>query len=144
MASWFGLVEILGVVADVRTSRLEHPPGLTFYLPYWQSPTADVALAIKTSIDTRAIVPEVRAVVRSLDPELPVANLRTMARVVADSLAERRFLTVLVDALRDPAERRAHHRCLGSPVDHRRNARRVHPGAARQGRVDPVLALRSE
>jgi len=89
-------VEIVGVVLDVRTSRLEQPPGLTIYLPYWQSPSAEIALAVKTSIDASAVAPAIRSVVRSLDSELPVANLSTMANVVADSVGERRFLTSLV------------------------------------------------
>jgi putative ABC transport system permease protein len=89
-------VEVVGVVADVRTSRLEQPPGLTIYLPYWQSPSADLALAVKTSFDARAIAPEVRAAVRSIDPELPLSNLGTLSTVVTNSVGERRFLAWLV------------------------------------------------
>jgi predicted permease len=97
-------IEVVGVVADVRASRLEQPAGLTVYEPYVQATAAQfgflagitVSLALQTSADTTIVASGFRRVVRDLDPSLPIARLRTMDVVVAESVSERRFLTSLV------------------------------------------------
>jgi predicted permease len=97
-------IEVVGVVADVRASRLEQPAGLTVYEPYFQASAIQlgfsagitVSLALQTGADTTTIVSGFRRVVRDLDPTLPIAKLRTMDVVVAESVSERRFFTSLV------------------------------------------------
>jgi putative ABC transport system permease protein len=89
-------IEVIGVAGDVRASRLEQPPGLIVYVHNFQSPISQVSLAVKTAVAPATLATVVRDVIRNLDPELPVAALGTMDDVVAQSVAERRFLTTLV------------------------------------------------
>ena len=88
--------EIVGVLPDdfrfPVVSRLYSIPLDAARPELWKP----FALAVKASVDARAIAPEVRAVVRSIDAELPLANLGTLSKVVTDSVGERRFLTLLV------------------------------------------------
>jgi putative ABC transport system permease protein len=89
-------IEVVGVAADVRATALEQPAGLVVYVPYWQAPPAQFSIALQTSADVQTVASAMRDVVRRLDPALPIARLRTMDAVVAESVGERRFLTVLV------------------------------------------------
>ena len=56
------------------------------------------SFAIKTANAPTAIVPAIREVIRSIDPELPLSALRTMDEVVEGSVAQRQFQTNLVIA----------------------------------------------
>jgi putative ABC transport system permease protein len=89
---------VVGVVGDVRHSGMHSAPRPHFYTPYAQSPRGDLALAVRTTADPQALVPAVRAAVAAVDPEQPIAELRTMDQVIADSLADRRFNMLLLAA----------------------------------------------
>jgi ABC-type antimicrobial peptide transport system permease subunit len=51
---------------------------------------------VKTAIEPASVASLIRTVVRDIDPNLPLAALSTMDRVVAQSIAQRRFMTALV------------------------------------------------
>ena len=90
-------VEVVGVVGDVHGVSLSRPPSLTVYVPYWRSlSSADLSLVVKTAGDPRGAAGSLRAVIRRLDPDLPVPSPRTMQAVVDDSVAQRRFQMNLV------------------------------------------------
>ena len=89
--------EVVGVAGDVRGASLTADFAETVYLPYWQ----DLSFINNWSflVKTRAagpIVPQVRAVLRGLDQELPIPSFRTLDAIVAGSLDQRRFQTVLI------------------------------------------------
>jgi predicted permease len=90
--------EVIGVVNDVRGVSLEAGPSFSVYIPYWQwvGPYIGTSFAVKTTQDPMAIVPAIRAVIRSIDAELPLSTFRTMEEVVEGSVAQRRFQTNLV------------------------------------------------
>jgi len=90
--------EVIGVVNDVRGVSLEAGPSFNVYLPYWQGYFTAASFAIKTANAPTAIVPAIREVIRSIDPELPLSALRTMDEVVEGSVAQRQFQTNLVIA----------------------------------------------
>jgi putative ABC transport system permease protein len=90
------LIEIVGVVGDVRNSSLEKAPGLTVYIPHWQRDRADMILVIRTAMDPAAITQAVRTEIRALDAELPAVAMRTMQEIVSAGVAERRFQLTLV------------------------------------------------
>jgi predicted lysophospholipase L1 biosynthesis ABC-type transport system permease subunit len=66
------------------------------YYPAAQVPRPAMALILKTAVDPRSLVPQVRDAVQSLDPEQPIADVRTMDEWVARSLETRRAPMLLL------------------------------------------------
>jgi len=93
-ATW----EVVGVVGDVKTGRLDTPAPPTIYYSHLQAPQNRMTLVLRTAGDPASLRAAVRAAVRTLDPELPVYQLQSMEQVVADSPAvfARRFPLVLM------------------------------------------------
>ncbi len=89
---------IVGVVKDVRERgyELEMKPGV--YLRYAQIPQAwPDYLVVRIDGDPLAIAETVRRVVRSIDPEQPVASVRTMDEILNLEVADRQQqMTLLV------------------------------------------------
>jgi putative ABC transport system permease protein len=85
----------VGVVGDVRHAALESEPRAMTYWPHARFPYGTMTLAIRTRSESMAIVNPVVSAVRAQDPALAVSDIRTMAQVVSDSVAERR-LTMLM------------------------------------------------
>jgi putative ABC transport system permease protein len=55
-----------------------------------------MALVLKTALDPESLVPQVRAAVRGIDPEQPIADVRTMEQWVSRSLQNRRTNMLLL------------------------------------------------
>ena len=93
------LTEVIGVVGDVRTVRLDQPPISMVYLPYWgvQAPQA-ASLVIKTSAgNAELIAADIRDQIRKIDPAVPILSIRSMRQIVSDSVSARRFQMMLAD-----------------------------------------------
>jgi putative ABC transport system permease protein len=90
------LLEVVGVVGDVRGVSLNKAPSLTVYMPYWQTFFGGASLAVRTAMDPRAASSAIRTAIRQIDPELPIPAFRTMEDIVAESVAQRRFQMNLV------------------------------------------------
>ncbi len=57
-----------------------------------------MVLAVRSSQDARTLVRAIREELRNIDPDIPLANVRTLDAVVADSIAPRRLSVVLLSA----------------------------------------------
>jgi predicted permease len=90
------LMQVVGLVGDVRGVSLAKAPTMTVYLPYWQRFYIKALLAVRTPRDAASIAPDLRRALHRIDPELPVPAARTMKEIVSLSVAERRFQTNLV------------------------------------------------
>ncbi len=90
------LLEVVGVVGDVRGASLNHAPSLTIYMPYWQRFFGQASLAVKTAMDPPGASSAIRGAIRQIDPELPIPAFRTMEDIVAESVAQRRFQMNLI------------------------------------------------
>jgi predicted permease len=87
--------EVVGVVADVHTAGLAEQTVPIAYLSYWQRQFDAVSYAVRTTGDAIASAGAIRQAVWSIDPALPVTNIRTMDQVVGKSVAPQRFLATL-------------------------------------------------
>ena len=87
--------EIIGVAGDIRGIRLEEAPGLMVYLPHWKRTQTRVTLLVRTGIEAAALASAVRDAVRRIDPDVALAEVKTMRRIVEESTAGRRFQTLL-------------------------------------------------
>jgi putative ABC transport system permease protein len=89
-------VTIVGVVSDIRQSGLDTPPRPEMYLPGAQARTPLTGLAIRTSGDPRGLATSVRRVIRSVDMDVPVTDVRTMEEVLNREVFQRRVHTLLL------------------------------------------------
>jgi putative ABC transport system permease protein len=93
---------IVGVVADVKQGGLDQKTGTELYFLQDQAPETvgfsprTMYLMVRTQGDPMALAGAVRSTVRQMDPALPVAELKPMDRVLADSMGRPRFIMVLV------------------------------------------------
>jgi putative ABC transport system permease protein len=89
---------IIGVVEDVRYSGPDHRAEQEAYVPlsYW--PMEYVSTLVRTSGEPMALARLCREIVRTIDPDLPVQDVRTMEDVVSESVAPQRFRFVLIGA----------------------------------------------
>jgi putative ABC transport system permease protein len=87
---------IVGVVADARRSGLAEPVRAEGYRSTTQELSRSMEYLVTTRRDALAVVPDLRAVLRDLDPSLPIVQLRTVEQALAESVATRRFVMVLL------------------------------------------------
>jgi len=69
---------VVGIVADVKHYGLERDVRPGVYLPLPRIPLSTMSFAVKAAGDPAALIPSTRAIVRDMDPELPIYNARTM------------------------------------------------------------------
>jgi predicted permease len=88
---------IIGVVGTINSIDLGQPVTKErVYRPVMQQPVRSMALVLKTAVDPITLVPQVRAAVQSIDPEQPIADVRTMEQWVFRSLEGRRSPMLLL------------------------------------------------
>ncbi|HEY2018607.1 MAG TPA: ABC transporter permease [Bryobacteraceae bacterium] len=83
---------IIGVVGDVRTSRLDRPAVPEIYYSFVQNTAATsdagVSLVIGALTQPEGLVNSVRGAIHQVNPHQVVYNVKTMDRVIADSLSD--------------------------------------------------------
>ena len=89
-------VTVIGVIADARTESLANPSVPQIYLSLYQSKPKELAIFLRGQLDPSAIPDQVRAMVQSVNPELPVYGAQTLDDAVSLSLAEKRFSMEMV------------------------------------------------
>lgn len=88
--------EIVGIVKDVKQSDADSPLRPYVYIPYAQKPKIRrMAFYVRSERDPLLLTPAVQDVVRQMDANLPVFNVKTMQRVLDDNLFSARMVAVL-------------------------------------------------
>jgi predicted permease len=87
--------EVVGVVADVRDTRLDRPARGRFYAAHVYNPWA-ACLVVRTQGPPAALLESVRRTIAAVDRNQSVANLRTLGAAVSRSLGPRKVTLVLV------------------------------------------------
>jgi putative ABC transport system permease protein len=89
-------VTIVGVVGDTKDLTLSGAARPQIYRPLAQNPLGAMTIMVRTAGDPMRLARPVRALVASLDRDVPVSDLQPLARVVADSYAQSRTLMLLL------------------------------------------------
>jgi predicted permease len=89
---------IVGVAGSVRSRALDRQPEPEIYLPFAQRASRGMSLVVRTAGEPAAVMPLLRDVVGSLDPDLPVSQVATARELARASLASQRFLGSLLGA----------------------------------------------
>jgi putative ABC transport system permease protein len=84
------------VVGDVKTAGLDQDALPQFYAPVSQDGPGAMTMVLRTAADPLKIARQAAEVVHSLNPDMPVFDVKTMDDRVARSIAQPRFETVLL------------------------------------------------
>ena len=90
---WYNIVGVVGDVKDFPTSAAAVP---AFYWATMQQAPRQTILAVRSTASPSAVVEAVRNQVRSLDKDLPMADVKMLEAVAATAVAGRRFTLWLV------------------------------------------------
>ena len=88
--------EIVGVARDVRNFGIRQDSRYALYAPFAQVPAGFMFLAVKSSLPTESVTPQIRLIIREADPSLAMARVQSMEDVVGASLAADRVTTLLL------------------------------------------------
>jgi len=95
--------EIVGVVRRVKQSGLDAQEQTEIYQPYLQIPprwladmTRSMDIVIKTSSDPHGFIAAIKKEVQAIDPQQPLANVRTLEEYLTDRSSARRFNLLLL------------------------------------------------
>jgi predicted permease len=90
--------DIVGVAGDVKQSSLANVTNPQFWIPYAQRPVTSFTVVLHTTRDPQLVVTSVRHAVHDLDPDLAIAQVKTLDQVLAESVAQPRFYMTLLTA----------------------------------------------
>ncbi len=99
LAMWYGEVEVVGVVGNVKHRGLEMSADPEVYFPMrqlWGFQTVD--MVVRSSLPAASIMPGVSAAIREIEAQMPTEDVRTLDSVVERSVSPRRFTLQLLVA----------------------------------------------
>ncbi len=92
-------VEIVGLVRDAKYSQVKDPVPPQYFLPYRQSErVGSLTFYVRTATTPEDFLANVSRAVATLDPNLPIRNLRTMPQQVRENVFMDRFISQLAAA----------------------------------------------
>jgi putative ABC transport system permease protein len=89
-------IEVVGVVGHTKHEGLDAENRVQVYLPYAQRGIPFLAVAVRTAGEPSRYEKALRAAVRSVDPDQPIANVRTMDDLINQSVGQRRLSMLLL------------------------------------------------
>jgi predicted permease len=89
---------VVGVTGIIKQDGLDVGSVLHIYTAIYQHPTKALSLLMRTPVPPASVESQIRAEIQSIDPALPVFDVRSMSEVIGESMAARRFSAELVGA----------------------------------------------
>ena len=83
--------EVIGVVGDVRFGTADEAPKPDVFISYLQSPRVNSIIYVKAGAAGAAVAPRIRELIRGLNPELPIFEIRGMEERVQLATVRQRF-----------------------------------------------------
>jgi putative ABC transport system permease protein len=91
-------VRIVGVVDNVRSASLAAEGRETVYVPYVFNSFLPLTYVVRTTADPASLIARIRAEAVAMDPDVPIAELSTLASYVSNAMSQTRFLLALIGA----------------------------------------------
>jgi predicted permease len=90
-------IEVVGICGDTRYWSLKQDPVGMFYQPYQQTPNLDFGATyeVRTSLSPASVAPSLRKAVQSIDPDLPLQQIRTQQEQIEASMQQERIIAAL-------------------------------------------------
>jgi putative ABC transport system permease protein len=86
---------VVGVVGDVRSTQLSQESP-AFYYSITTRTNALMDVVVRTDAAPESLVPAIRKQIKALDPDLPMANVKTMEQWLTTSAAQPRLTSILL------------------------------------------------
>ncbi|MDB4951673.1 MAG: hypothetical protein JWM27_4322 [Gemmatimonadetes bacterium] len=96
LSFWHSEWQVVGVMGDERFHGIDHESEPAVYLSLSQAPLANPTLLVRARGDPESVVPEVRRVLRALDPQIPLYGVEPLQTTLLKKMARSRFVTVLL------------------------------------------------
>ena len=77
---------IVGIAENARIEGVHEPPEPYIYFPFAQEPVSEGTLIVETARSPRALAPEVRRKIESLNPGATIVEVMTMSQLMQDAL----------------------------------------------------------
>ena len=87
---------VVGVVADIKALGLTAEPRIEMFLPLGVDIFRSGFVVVRTNAGTEAMIPSLRAAVLAINKDTVPYNIKTLEKVVSDSIAQPRFNMVLL------------------------------------------------
>ncbi len=89
---------IVGIVGNTRQAGVRELPLAEVYLPVTMigNPFGQMSLVVSTRLPPASLIPAVRGAIAEVNRGVPVSNVKTMERVISDSLADRSVYAILL------------------------------------------------
>jgi putative ABC transport system permease protein len=87
--------QIVGVYRDVRNGGPRGDGFPEIDVPFWQSPWPQTVMAVRATVDPATLGKSIADVVLSVDPNLPIADVKTMDQIMNESMSGDRFTAFL-------------------------------------------------
>jgi putative ABC transport system permease protein len=88
--------EIVGIAGDVKEGSLDQEPSPTVYYIHAHLDYGQMVFVLRAEKDPLSLASEASKVIKEMDPELPVSQLRTMESIVRQTFSREQFSTVLL------------------------------------------------
>jgi len=92
------LLEIVGVVGDLKPDGLDSKPNPTVYKAFARDPKPFMAIVVRTRTEPAAVGASLSGELLKIDPDVPPYRMRSAEDLIARSLSARRFGTMLMAA----------------------------------------------
>ncbi|MCX6611800.1 MAG: ABC transporter permease [Acidobacteria bacterium] len=86
--------QVIGVVADQRTSSLEAQAGATAYLPYWEWKNNNATFVVRSNLSEVDAMAELQSLAKSLEDKVALGPIRHLRQIFDKSIAWRKVQTV--------------------------------------------------
>jgi macrolide transport system ATP-binding/permease protein len=91
-------LQVVGVARDGKYSSITEAPRSFMYMPVQQWYRADTVLHVKSSVDPGTLVPRIHEVLRALDSNVPLFDVRTIAEQLSIAVFIQRMVASLLGA----------------------------------------------
>jgi putative ABC transport system permease protein len=92
------IVEVVGVVADIRHDGVSTPPQPCLFMPNDQQPFPFTSLIVRTTGDPARLGNILRKQIRAVDPDKGIAKMEPLQQMVSDSIARPRLEAAVLTA----------------------------------------------
>ena len=90
---------VVGVVADTRYDWNDREDYPMIYFPYQQVPRQSSYIAVRAEGDPRSMIPAIRAGIEAIGPDQPIYEIKTLDRVISESVVGLSYVAVIMGVL---------------------------------------------